>query len=88
MTSAQARSPSGGVVVTSGATESVMYPVVVGTTRGWATVARPVHASGAELVSALCGVVVELSAQVVVPVAGRAGNAKAVGNVGASAVGI
>ena len=70
VTSAQARSPGGGVAVTSGAIESVMYLVVVGTTRGWATVARPVPASGAELVSVLRDVVVELSARVVAQVAG------------------
>ena len=59
----------------------MVYLLVVGTTPGWATAARLAPASGAELVSALCGVAVELSAQVVVQVAGRAGNAKAEGNV-------
>jgi hypothetical protein len=88
VTSAQARSPRGGVAVTSGAIESVMCPAAVGTTPGWAIAARLVPVSGAELVSALCGVVVELSAQVVVQVAGRAGNAKAVENADVSDLGI
>ena len=66
----------------------MVYLLVVGTTPGWATAARLAPASGAELVSALCGVAVELSAQVVVQVAGRAGNAKAEGNAGVLATGI
>ena len=80
--SAQTRSPGGGVVAVNGAIESARYLVGVSTMLAWASAARPVLASGAELASALWSVTAGWSVRVVALAADRDGEVKAVGNAG------